>query len=167
MEKNTDNDNKSDTKVSTSKSTENTETVEKPKRPKRKFEWTPKRKEAFEKCVAARKNQIQIKPKNSKIDQSSSSDSDLSSTSSEEYRKPKRRGLKKQFYKLKKDLLYNMKKKFRHNDYYENYDNEDEYYSAGIVPSRQSIPQPIQAIAPAPAAQEERPKPNYPKYCFV
>ena len=57
MEKNTDNDNKSDTKVSTSKSTENTETVEKPKRPKRKFEWTPKRKEAFEKCVAARKIQ--------------------------------------------------------------------------------------------------------------
>ena len=43
MEKNTDNDNKSDTKVSTSKSVENTETVEKPKRPKRKFEWTPKR----------------------------------------------------------------------------------------------------------------------------
>ena len=61
-----------------------------------------------------------------------------------------------------------MKKKFRHNDYYENYDNEDEYHSAGIVPSRQSIPQPIQAIAPpTPAAQEERPKPNYPKYCFV
>ena len=88
MEKNTDNDNKSASKESTSKSTENTETVEKPKRRKPKFEWTPKRKEAFEKCVAARKNQIQIKTKNSKIEQSSSSDSDLISSSSEEYRKP-------------------------------------------------------------------------------
>ena len=87
------------------------ETVEDTKKPKRKFEWTPKRKAAFEKCVAARKNQMQTKTKNSKMDQSSSSDSDLSSSSSEEYRKPKRRGLKKQFHKLKKDLLYNMKKK--------------------------------------------------------
>ena len=60
-----------------------------------------------------------------------------------------------------------MKKKYRHNDYYEDYDNEDEYHCAGIVPPRQSIPQPIQAIAPTPATQEERPKPNYPKYCFV
>ena len=53
--------------------------------------------DAETKCVAARKNQIQIKPKNSKVEQSSSSDSDLCSTGAEEYRKPKRRGLKKQF----------------------------------------------------------------------
>jgi hypothetical protein len=163
MENITENDNKTDTNTLVSKPAE---TVETKKKSRRKFEWTPKRKAAFEKCVAARKNQIQIKPKISKVDHSSSSDSDLSSTSSEEYRKPKRRGLKKQFYKLKKDLLYNMKKKFRQNDYYDEYDNDDVYHSSNLVPPRQSIPEPTQAIAPPPV-QEERPKPNYPKYCFV
>ena len=161
----TDNGNNNETKPSMSKPVE---TVEDTKKPKRKFEWTPKRKAAFEKCVAARKNQMQTKTKNSKMDQSSSSDSDLSSSSSEEYRKPKRRGLKKQFHKLKKDLLYNMNKKLRHNDYYDNsYDNEDEYpTTTSNLPTRQSVAEPSQTTLPPPV-QENRPKPNYPKYCFV
>ena len=56
----TDNVNNTETKPSVSKPVE---TVEDKKKPKRKFEWTPKRKAAFEKCVAARKNKIQTKPK--------------------------------------------------------------------------------------------------------
>ena len=159
----TDNGNNNETKPSMSKTVE---TVEDTKKPKRKFEWTPKRKAAFEKCVAARKNQMQTKTKNSKMDQSSSSDSDLSSSSSEEYRKPKRRGLKKQFHKLKKDLLYNMNKKLRHNDYYDNYDNEDEYPSTtSNLPTRQSVSESPQTNLPPPVPQQqERQKP---KYCFV
>ena len=94
MENITENVNKTETNIPVSKPVE---TVETKIKSKRKFEWTPKRKAAFEKCVAARKNQIQIKPKNSKNDASSSSESDLSSSSSEEYRKPKRRGLKNSF----------------------------------------------------------------------
>jgi hypothetical protein len=156
----TDNGNNNETKPSMSKPVE---TVEDTKKPKRKFERTPKRKAAFEKCVAARKNQMQTKTKNSKMDQSSSSDSDLSSSSSEEYRKPKRRGLKKQFHKIKKDLLYNMKKKIRQNDYYDDYDNEEQYPS---LPPRQSVAEPSEKTLPLPV-QENRPKPNYPKYCFV
>jgi hypothetical protein len=115
MENNNDNDNKNDTKVSTSNSTVVAETVEKPKKQKRKFEWTPKRKAAFEKCVAARKSQIEPKQKLKTIkeeeDDSSVSTADSSlSSSSEEYKKPRRKGLKKQFYRLKKDLIYNMKR---------------------------------------------------------
>ena len=159
----TDNGNNNETKPSVSKPVE---TVEDKKKPKRKFEWTPKRKAAFEKCVAARKNQMQTKTKNSKMDQSSSSDSDLSSSSSEEYRKPNRRGLKKQFHKLKKDLLYSMKKKIRQNDYYDDYDNEDQYPTSGSLPARQSAVEPSETTLPPPV-QENRPKPNYPKYCFV
>ena len=159
----TENVNNTETKPSVSKPVE---TVEAKKKSKRKFEWTPKRKAAFEKCVAARKNQIQTKPKNSKMKQSTSSDSDLSSSSSEEYRKPKRRGLKKQFHKLKKDLLYNMNKKLRHNDYYDNYDNEDEYPSTtSNLPTRQSVSESPQTNLPPPVPQQqERQKP---KYCFV
>ena len=56
MEKNTEIDNKNESKVSTSNNPVVVETVEKPKKQKRKFEWTPKRKAAFEKSVAARKN---------------------------------------------------------------------------------------------------------------
>ena len=166
MEKNTEFDNKNESKVSTSNTPVVVETAEKPKKQKRKFEWTPKRKAAFEKCVAARKNQIQTKPKNSKMDQSTSSDSDLSSSSSEEYRKPKRRGLKKQFHKLKKDLLYNMNKRLRQNDYYDNYDNEDEYPSTTTnLPTRQSVSESPQTTLPPPVPQQqERQKP---KYCFV
>jgi hypothetical protein len=163
MDKVTDNANNTETNTQVSKPVE---TVEVKKKPKRKFEWTPKRKAAFEKCVAARKNQIQTKPKNSKMEQSTSSDSDLSSSSSEEYRKPKRRGLKKQFHKLKKDLLYNMNKKLRHNDYYDNYDNEDEYPSTtSNLPTRQSVSESPQTNLPPPVPQQqERQKP---KYCFV
>ena len=63
MEKNTDIDNKNESKVPTSNDPVVVETVEKPKKQKRKFEWTPKRKAAFEKCVAARKCQIEPKQK--------------------------------------------------------------------------------------------------------
>ena len=63
MEKNNDIDNKSESKLSTSNPTEDVETVQKPKKQKRKFEWTPKRKAAFEKCVAARNSHIEPKPK--------------------------------------------------------------------------------------------------------
>ena len=163
MDKVADNANNTETNTQVSKPVE---TVEVKKKPKRKFEWTPKRKAAFEKCVAARKNQIQTKPKNSKMEQSTSSDSDLSSSSSEEYRKPKRRGLKKQFHKLKKDLLYNMNKKLRHNDYYDNYDNEDEYPSTtSNLPTRQSVSESPQTnLPPSVPQQQERQKP---KYCFV
>ena len=159
----TENVNNTESKPPVSKTVE---TVDAKKISKRKFEWTPKRKAAFEKCVAACKNQMQTKTKNSKMDQSSSSDSDLSSSSSEEYRKPNRRGLKKQFHKLKKDLLYNMKKKIRQNDYYDDYDNEEQYPSSGSLPARQSAVEPSETTLPPPV-QENRPKPNYPKYCFV
>ena len=125
MEKNTDNDNKNDTKVSTSNTTEVVETVEKPKKQKRKFEWTPKRKAAFEKCVAARKSQIEPKAKLKSIKEEKEEDDDSSvstansslSLSSEKYRKPRRKGLKKQFYRLKKDLIYNMKKQLKKKTY--------------------------------------------------
>ena len=117
MEKNTDNDNKNDTKVSTSKSNEVAETVEKPKKQKRKFEWTPKRKAAFEKCVAARKSQIEpkakLKPIKEEDDSSVFTANSSLSSSSEEYKNPRRKGLKKQFYRLKKDLIYNMKKQLK------------------------------------------------------
>ena len=118
MDNSTDNDNTNASNTLTSKTVE---TVEKPKKQKRKFEWTPKRKEAFEKCVAARKNQIQVpkeKPKNRKIYSSSSSDTSVSSSSSEEYKRPKRKGIKKQFHKLKKDLIYNMKKSLQNKTNY-------------------------------------------------
>ena len=106
MENNNDNDNKNDTKVSTSNSTVVAETVEKPKKQKRKFEWTPKRKAAFEKCVAARKSQIEPKQKLKTIKEEydssvSTADSSLSS-SSEEYKKPRRKGLKNSSIVLKK-----------------------------------------------------------------
>ena len=106
MENNSDNGNKNESKITTSKTIEVAETVEKPKKQKRKFEWTPKRKAAFEKCVAARKCQIEPQQKLKTIkeeDDSSVSTADSSlSSSSEEYRKPRRKGLKKQFYRLKK-----------------------------------------------------------------
>ena len=63
MENNSDNGNKNESKITTSKTIEVAETVEKPKKQKHKFEWTPKRKAAFEKCVAARKCQIEPKQK--------------------------------------------------------------------------------------------------------
>ena len=100
MSTSTENDNTNDpnTLITTT-----VETVEKPKKQKRKFEWTPKRKEAFEKCVAARKNQIQVqvqpkqKQKNPKLYSSSSSDTSVTSSSSEEYKRPKRKGVKNSF----------------------------------------------------------------------
>ena len=101
MKNTNDNDNKNDTKVSTSNSTDVAKTVEKPKKQKRKFEWTPKREAAFEKYVAARKNQIKPKAKLKSIKEEkdegdlsiSTADSSLSS-SSEEYKKPRHKGLK-------------------------------------------------------------------------
>ena len=100
------------------------------------------------------------------MEQSSSSESDFSSTSSEEYRKPKRRGLKKQFHKLKKDLLYNMKKKLRQKEYYDDYDTENEYPThSSHLSTRQSVPEPAATTLPPPV--EERPQKTYPKYCFV
>jgi hypothetical protein len=121
MQNNNDIDNKNEAKVSMSKSIDVAETVEKPKKQKRKFEWTPKRKAAFEKCVEARKSQIEPKQKLKAIkeeDDSSVSTADSSlSSSSEEYNKPRRKGLKKQFYRLKKDLIYNMKKQFDEDDF--------------------------------------------------
>ena len=71
--------------------------------------------------MAARKNQIQVpkpKPKDRKVYSSSSSDTSVSSSSSEEYKRPKRKGIKKQFYKLKKDLIYNMKKSLQNKTNY-------------------------------------------------
>ena len=52
MDKVADNANNTETNTQVSKPVE---TVEVKKKPRRKFEWTPKRKAAFEKCVAARK----------------------------------------------------------------------------------------------------------------
>jgi hypothetical protein len=135
MEKNTDVDNKYESKDSTSNTPVVVETVEKPKKQKRKFEWTPKRKAAFEKCVAARKNQLQPKPKAKTIkeeDESSVSTADSSlSSSSEEYKKPKRKGMKKQFYRIKKDLIYNMKKQLKKKNVY---DDDDFDYPPYIPP---------------------------------
>ena len=110
MENTNDNDNKNESKVATSKNIEVAETVEKPKKQKRKFEWTPKRKAAFEKCVAARKSQIEPKVKMKSIKEEKAEDDDSSvstansslSSSSEEYRKPRRKGLKNSFTALKK-----------------------------------------------------------------
>jgi hypothetical protein len=178
MENINDNDNKSESKVATSKTTEVAETVEKPKKQKRKFEWTPKRKAAFEKCVAARKNQIEPKQKLKTIkedDESSVSSADSSlSSSSEEYRKPRRKGLKKQFYRLKKDLIYNMKKHLKKKNVY---DDDDLDYS-DYLPPHYSSPFPTSRVPPQPQqyqrqvqeeTEEEPPKapPTKPKYCFV
>lgn len=165
----TDNDNTNDPNTLSSKTVE---TVEKPKKQKRKFEWTPKRKEAFEKCVAARKNQIQVqvqpkpKQKNRKIYSSSSSDTSISSSSSEEkYKKPKRKGIKKQFYKLKKDLIYNMKKSLQPQTKQRYDDNDDYYYpSTSAVPSRQSVPEYTETYTPP---QQEKPVESTPKYLFL
>ena len=170
MENTNYNDNKNESKVATSKNIEVAETVEKPKKQKRKFEWTPKRKAAFEKCVAARKSQIEPKQKLKTIKEDddssiSSADSSLSS-SSEEYRKPRRKGLKKQFYRLKKDLIYNMKKKLRQKEYYDDYDTENEYPSSSShLSTRQSVPEPAATTLPPPV--QERQNQTYPKYCFV
>ena len=170
MDNITENDNTNDPNTLSSKTVE---TVEKPKKQKRKFEWTPKRKEAFEKCVAARKNQIQVqvqpkqKQKNRKIYSSSSSDTSVSSSSSEEYKRPKRKGIKKQFYKLKKDLIYNMKKSLQPKQHYAN--NDDDYYYPSSVPSRQSVPEYTETYTPPsiPAPQQEKPVESTPKYCFL
>ena len=99
------------------------ETVSVKKKLTRKFTWTPARKAAFEKCVAARKNRLQSntkrdepkvtelvkKPKLIKYKQEveSSSSEELSSSSSDESIKPmkkKSKQSKKQFKKLKNDL---------------------------------------------------------------
>ena len=168
MNTSTENDNTNDPNTL---STKTVETVEKPKKQKRKFEWTPKRKEAFEKCVAARKNQIQVpksKPKDRKVYSSSSSDTSLSSSSSEEkYKKPKRKGIKKQFYKLKKDLIYNMKKSLQTKQHYAN--NDDDYYYPSTIPSRQSIPEYTETYTPPsfPEPQQEKPVESTPKYLFL
>jgi hypothetical protein len=61
MKKYIDFKNKIESKVTTLNSTEVVKTAE--KTINCKFEWTPKCKAAFEKCVAARKNQIEPKPK--------------------------------------------------------------------------------------------------------
>jgi hypothetical protein len=182
MNKSTENDNINESSTLTS---QNVETVEKPKKQKRKFEWTPKRKAAFEKCVAARKNQIQQvqlpvqskhKQKNRKTYSSSSSDTSVSSSSSdEEYNRPKRKGIKKQFYKLKKDLIYNMKKSLRpQKNYLQTENDNDDYYYPHSLPSRQSTTsysetssQPIPAIT---QQQTQSPQPTQnstPKYCFL
>jgi hypothetical protein len=100
------------------------ETVSEKKKLTRKFTWTPARKAAFEKCVAARKNGLQSKPTKKdepKVTESvekpkllkykqeveSSSSDELSSSSSDESIKPmkkKSKKTKKQFKKLKNDL---------------------------------------------------------------
>ena len=178
MEKNNDNvnDNKNVSKLPISKTTEIVETVEKPKKAKRKFEWTPKRKAAFEKCVAARKNQIQPKRKTVKDDESSVSSLESSiSSSSEEYRKLKRKGLKKQFYRLKKDLIYNMKKQLKKKNVYDDDDDDFDFpdyfpshYSSSIPASRsvQSQPQP-QTQPPTQTQEEKSATVTKPKYCFI
>jgi hypothetical protein len=178
MEKNNDNDNdnKNVSKLPISKTTEVTETVEKPKKTKRKFEWTPKRKAAFEKCVAARKNQIQPKRKTVRAEDSSDSSVTSSlSSSSEEYKKPKRKGLKKQFYRLKKDLIYNMKKQLKKKNVYNDDDDDDDFDLADCFPS--SYPQSVSHSRPNQQSQphtqqpnqtqEEKPQPTKPKYCFI
>ena len=174
MENNNDIDNKNATKVSTSNTVEVVETVEKPKKQKRKFEWTPKRKAAFEKCVAARKSQIEPKQKlkNIKEDDDSSvstADSSLSS-SSEEYKKPRRKGIKKQFYRLKKDLIYNMKKQLKKKNVYE----DDDLDYSDYLPANYSTPFPTTRGTPQPQhyqqeeEQEEKPaQQSKPKYCFI
>jgi len=108
MDKTTKNVNNTETNTQVSKPVE---TVEAKKKTKRKFEWTPKRKAAFEKCVAARKNQIQTKPKISKHDSSSSSDSDLSSSSSEEYKKTKTSWSEKTVLQVKERFVIQHEKK--------------------------------------------------------
>jgi len=177
MEKNTDNDNKNDTKVSTSNRTEVAETVEKPKKQKRKFEWTPKRKAAFEKCVAARKSQIEPKAKLKSIKEEKEEDDDSSvstansslSSSSEEYRKPRRKGLKKQFYRLKKDLIYNMKKQLKKKNVFDNDDFDYSDYLPPHYPYTPPAPRNLQQSQQYKEEQEEEKEkaPSKPKYCFI
>ena len=169
MEKNNENDNKTDSKLSTSKAVESVETVEKTKKQKRKFEWTPKRKAAFEKCVAARKTQLQPKLKTIKEDDSSVSSVDSSlSSSSEEYKKPKRKGLKKQFYRLKKDIIYNMRKHLKkRNDYEDDDDFDLSDYHPPRYPYNPSTTRPISEPPKQEQQQHEEEKPARPKYCFV
>ena len=125
--------------------------------------------------MAARKTQIQVpksKPKDRKVYSSSSSDTSLSSSSSEEkYKKPKRKGIKKQFYKLKKDLIYNMKKSLQPQTK-QRYDDDDYYYpSPSLLPSRQSVPEYTETYSqpsiPAPQQEKQQPTQSTPKYCFL
>ena len=67
----------------------------------------------------------------------STADSSLSS-SSEEYKKPRRKGLKKQFYRLKKDLIYNMKKQLKKKNVYE----DDDFDYSDYLPPNYSTPFP-------------------------
>ena len=172
MDNTADNDN---TNATSTLSSNTVETVEKPKKQKRKFEWTPKQKEAFEKCVAARKNQLQapiIQPKQKvrKTYSTSSSDSSVSSSSSEEkYIKPKRKGLKKQLYKLKKDLIYNMHKTLRPKKSYlhENDNDTEDYYYPSVVPNHQPAQEYTESYNQPPPEQKQQPIENTQKYCFL
>ena len=93
----------------------------------------------------------------------------MSSSSSEEYKRPKRKGIKKQFYKLKKDLIYNMKKTLQTKKHYANNDDDDYYYPSAL-PSRQSVPEYTETYTPSSIPepiQEKQPTQSTPKYCFL
>ena len=170
MDNTADNDN---TNAMSTLSSNTVETVEKTKKQKLKFEWTPKQKEAFEKCVAARKNQIKtpiIQPKQKirKTYTTSSSDSSVSSSSSEEkYIKPKRKGIKKQLYKLKRDLIYNMQKTLKPKKGYANDDDTHDYYYPSPVPSHQPAQEYTEKYTQPSVEQNQQPTESTQKYCFL
>ena len=101
----------------------------------------------------------------------SSSDSSVSSSSSEEkYIKPKRKGLKKQLYKLKKDLIYNMHKTLRpkKNYLHENDNDTDDYYYPSVVPSHQPAQEYTETYTqPSVSPQQQPPTQSTQKYCFL
>ena len=130
------------------------ETVSGKKKYTRKFTWTPARKAAFDKCIAARKTgaktesktepkpepepeikKPQLKRQKEVIYESSSSEDELSSSSSESIqpttKKHKSNKTKKQFLKLNKELE-NIKRAINKN-------------KPRAKPKREYIPQPIES----------------------
>jgi hypothetical protein len=130
------------------------ETVSGKKKNTRKFTWTPARKAAFEKCIAARKTgakteskpeskpepkpeikKPQLKRQKEVIYESSSSEDELSSSSSESIqptpKKHKSNKTKKQFLRLNKEL--------------ENIKRAINKTKPRAKPKREYIPQPIES----------------------
>ena len=128
------------------------ETVSGKKKYTRKFTWTPARKAAFEKCIAARKTgakpeskpepkpepeikKPKLKRHKEVINESSSSEDELSSSSSESIqptsKKRKSNTTKKQFLRLNKEL--------------ENIKRAINKTKPRAKPKREYIPQPIES----------------------
>jgi hypothetical protein len=100
----------------------------------------------------------------------STANSSLSS-SSEEYRKPQRKGIKKQIYRLKKDLIYNMKKQLKKKNVFDNDDFDYSDYLPPHYPYTSPAPRNLQQSQQQQYQEEQEEEkekaPSKPKYCFI